>query len=870
MQKELLQLCTRDGTPEQARNAVYTLARLLVPDQLAAQSPEPSRKNTEALSSMLQALTSPSRLTIGPSDESCKVVSILSALSALTDCVPDAFESDRGQKAVKFALETILMGRDLSGDSDESSDEEEESQKEAKTPFSGRKKSKSPKKQHVSPEAVHSLLENEKLSVPCRRICAAIEFLVCYIRSSTLVHFKPGQPLPTVVPPEIVCSVFKLLEQILRDNGLPPSSRDRKSCKARQDRAALRQCAATQLLRLCDSRLRLELKHLSVSMWHTLGDAFLDEERVVRVAVMEEFMDLLRGTGVYGMEGSRRPKQPPPLRLIAFMALCSDGDHGQDNDASNGNAANVGKVGLSVKVAVRDCTFMLRKLCADVYSQCLALGRNGEAEFQAKYKPILMLDNAVPYALHLLTLRRETPAMVDDKDDSPKAVDDESQHRVLRKRLKLLYEPIIQSLGERADNLSFLIRISETLAKDWVPVDPTQGRSNPLDRLSIGSDSSLDTKPSASDNERLRLLECKLKTVSQVSRQVLFSFLKKDINLNPFAGAVSLPVSLFRRSQLSAKRPLQTKAKRSTASSKRSTTGTMEKPVDDVGQSPETSFLSPPPAASSRHRKSSTERSDSAKKSRVHFSPEVEIRLKSAFRPPPSGEEGEDDFGDVSPIVKSESPAMPRGSVARIRVGPSVRSGESPATLGSTPPSAMRGATMLSTAPDLAGDTQSSKEDSVAMPPPAEKVVSPTARRGRVTRQQQRLSQESAESKETSLGSTSTLTKHTEEIEKHGIKRKSTNEDTKKAGPVPKQIKINRVKSIGSTCSSKGSQKRSSTKAAAADEFDFSFDDENYSLSSRNKKSKAAGSKQVGRAGTKSKTATAAKTAAARKGRSRH
>jgi hypothetical protein len=51
-------------------------------------------------------------MSIADKDESPKVVSILSALAALSDCAPQVFiASERGQKAIKFALEIVLLGR---------------------------------------------------------------------------------------------------------------------------------------------------------------------------------------------------------------------------------------------------------------------------------------------------------------------------------------------------------------------------------------------------------------------------------------------------------------------------------------------------------------------------------------------------------------------------------------------------------------------------------------------------------------------------------------------------------------------------------------------------------------------------------------
>ena len=124
------------------------------------------------------------------------LVSALSALAAFADCAPDVFgASERGEKAVKFALETILMGVNRADDSDSDGGNEAsdpENHDEGDTPSSSRKKrprSASKNKQgrkNLSPEAASSLLEDESLSIACRRVCAAIDFLVSFVRSSVI------------------------------------------------------------------------------------------------------------------------------------------------------------------------------------------------------------------------------------------------------------------------------------------------------------------------------------------------------------------------------------------------------------------------------------------------------------------------------------------------------------------------------------------------------------------------------------------------------------------------------------------------------------------------------------------------------------
>ena len=51
----------------------------------------------------------------------------------------------------------------------------------------------------------------------------------------------------------------------------------------------------------------------------------------------------------------------------------------------------------------------------------------------------------------------------------------ESHHRVLRKRLRMFYEALVQSLGESADNISFLLRMAEDVGKCFVPIPEING-----------------------------------------------------------------------------------------------------------------------------------------------------------------------------------------------------------------------------------------------------------------------------------------------------------------------------------------------------------------------------------------------------------
>lgn len=133
----------------------------------------------------------------------------------------------------------------------------------------------------------------------------------------------------------------------------------------------------------------------------------------------------------------------------------------------------------------------------------------------------------MPYAIHLLSFRRETPHVGGDAFRKSTSVTqtsgvdggeiDETGQRILRKRLRWVFDPLVLSMGDSADNISFLLRMTE-LAGKYDPIRPTR-KSLPASQLSY-----------ASKNEVVPELEsAKLKVVCAAAREVLLSFVKKDV-----------------------------------------------------------------------------------------------------------------------------------------------------------------------------------------------------------------------------------------------------------------------------------------------------------------------------------------------------
>ena len=77
-----------------------------------------------------------------------------------------------------------------------------------------------------------------------------------------------------------------------------------------------------------------------------------------------------------------------------------------------------------------------------------------------------------------------------------------------------LFEPLVHSLGECGDNITFLLRMSELLGRNFQPVlaSPDFDESDASKRLAV---------------------------ICRAARDVLLKFVKKDADLSPYAGPVS-------------------------------------------------------------------------------------------------------------------------------------------------------------------------------------------------------------------------------------------------------------------------------------------------------------------------------------------
>ena len=484
------------------------------------------------------------------------------------------------------------------------------------------------------------------------------------------------------------------------------------------------------------------------------------------------------------------------------------------------------------------------------------MGKETEKKFENYYKMLLMPEYVVPFSFHLLALRRETPSVggvtsdappgkkeADDSDEEtgPLVDDDESQQRVLRKRLKWLFEPLVQSLGDSADNISFLLRMTEILGKQFMPVDAFPGHStsssSPL-RLSTSPQNTTSLPLVEFDRKRGEMLEAKLKTICVAAREVLLSFVKKDVNLTTYPGTIQIPSLLFKKSSGGPSLRMSQQSVESSQSSPsglrrpllrspKANAGTLldgDASMDRSGSefNPNNSLV----AAASPGR---------GRKSRVHFSPELEVASPRHASSLSVEDKSKHEFDGLSPIAMSKSPTPQRRSSRSRSVAPS--SSTDSDTLGSTPPSVLRGATIRSTAPEGATDEES----------PESKISSPVVQSE--TRNSPGFNDDGGQTFDDEDGDgikTTSETQSTQETSLQasrasktsgGRKRKPSQQESqasqeqkpkkRKQASIPLQIKINRSKAVPKASDRQSGAQKKRRGAAKVDDLDFDFADTN-------------------------------------------
>ena len=267
---DLYKFCQREGTPEQARQAVFTLAAL------ANKDINTNLKEQQIFfAPLLKSLTSSSNLNLSGNDEKNEnLISVFSALTALVECAPMLFmnneKNDRGKRAIRFALDCVLLGKNQTGT--DSSREHEGDSMEVDSP---------PKRRNSKKHK-----DEINLSVSCRLVVAVIDFLVCHIRFSILQSRKKmnttKNSIISLPSNEHIATIFDVLINLINDKGLFSANHNLQNCSTSHERSSLRKCASVSLLRLCDGSLNIESRFLSQKNWHLLSKAFVDEESQVR------------------------------------------------------------------------------------------------------------------------------------------------------------------------------------------------------------------------------------------------------------------------------------------------------------------------------------------------------------------------------------------------------------------------------------------------------------------------------------------------------------------------------------------------------------------------------------------------------------
>ena len=320
----------------------------------------------------------------------------------------------------------------------------------------------------------------------------------------------------------------------------------------------VKECATIHVCRLCDPRLRLEPVFLTTHLWLLFSKSFLDDSPV-RDCLYREFPLLLTGGGVYGEEGSPKPPEAPSLRLVSLHMFLQ---------------------AKQIKVAATQCISILRDTCDKAYGQCRTLGRKATERFESVHKMRLMPEYMVPLGLYLLLFHSN-----------------EDDEKTLRRRLKLLTEPLVHSLGDTADNISFLLRMTEHLGANYEAVSPKTFDSP---------------------------ISCDIVFVCKIAREVLLSLVKKDVNLSPY-GTIHVPSWLFLRK--SSSKEESPKALPAGTEQKNARPSSMKK-QDLVASKRKSAGL------------------------HVQFSPDASQHVRE-IRPPSTDLEDKSSFGGLSPIAKS-------------------------------------------------------------------------------------------------------------------------------------------------------------------------------------------------------------------------
>ncbi len=482
--QDVVKLCLKGGSPKATRLAVSALCQL-VPDPQDA-----------VYARLLKDLTSAKALSLG----NPRLEAVLRALAVLAERHPTRFEAHAD--AVRgFALQKVLR-HGVAHASDEDNSEAESS---GALPHlaAGKKKKKG---------------AASALSEECLRACAAIKLLVAHavglraggvaVAEDSVVlrrRAKEGgddeeeeedddeegaaavkqssSVLAEVPQSELEASageVLDLLYEVLDAEGQTHNNME----LSKADRARLRLVCAGGVLKMMRNQY-VQHRLLDTARWRKLAWVMLDpEEEAVAGPFTRKLAKAVRASNVH----------------LKFLALLSLAGLEQDADARK-----------EVRQAVMRAVQNLRRGYEDYMA-----GQEDEPSEEAlrKVTTSMMPEYVLPYMLHLLA----------HFPDFPTSLNDAGRWRPLKHCMWFLLEPLMATLGPEADNLSFLLMMTDTIVTGYKDATCTA---------------------EGGDREEEEAATIRLHQVTMVCREILRSKIKTQENLQAYPGKIYVPLQLY-------------------------------------------------------------------------------------------------------------------------------------------------------------------------------------------------------------------------------------------------------------------------------------------------------------------------------------
>ena len=352
-------------------------------------------------------------------------------------------------------------------------------------------------------------------------LCSVIDMVVSYMRCQVQLvkaatkSDKDGNTRNAAIIPELTIQQVKAIYAKLSSLLTLPSSDDDKVMV--ESMSLLQLTSAKALLRLSDSAMPLPWnKLLTPARYAKLALVLLHQANTVHdpVELWAELKSMLLVKPPYY-------SLAPKLQFLALCVMCNV------NANSNSSSLTGG-----IRGASRHCILQLRKTVEAVLSQCQS---SGEDLFERKFKPALMPEYALPYAVYLLTVTSNMSSMLAASTDAEVHGDDSGNNKVLVKRWKALLEPLVQTLGEEAENVGFLSSVLSEIEYEY-------SIRNEILQNEHDDDEGLPGITTVSDQQ--------LKFVCRTGRAVLQKYVKKDVNLSAHSKQmVLLPKEFFIRKE---------------------------------------------------------------------------------------------------------------------------------------------------------------------------------------------------------------------------------------------------------------------------------------------------------------------------------